>query len=145
MPIKPIAQNNTPSFKAIKFEDKYAKQNFLKTLKRQPLDEFNDCLNIIKSQEDNRINILIGLKIDNAKNDFNLKARVNYHTLEQKKSLSSFLKDCAKCADKLKVQYCNSLILSGEISETTVKESLYRNSLNNLSLTDLPQNIDYIN
>lgn len=144
MKINSICQtNNSPSFHAIKFENKYMQQQFVSALKRQPVNEFSECLNIIKAQDSNAIPITIGWR--NLEEDFsktlNLKATINYNVIEAGKSLLEFLKKCANIADNYNLKRYEYYLSHEGVSETTVKDLMYNNVVKDLKLTDLPKEL----
>ena len=136
-------QNCHPTFQAIKFQNRKIQKNFISALKKQPLEDFNEALNIIKAQNDNFVNIMIGKKYKNYEYNtgLNFSAIISDELIDAGESLLGFLQKVARKADNYKLSYYNSKIKNNEITEKLTKEKLYQKAIEELPKTSFPKTI----
>ena len=129
MQISKTQNKCNPNFGAVQFKTVKAKQKFITELKRQSLADFNEVVNVIKTQKDNIEHICIKQPAKNNQrpDTLNLSAIINGETVEAGSSLVEFLKTCAKIADAHKIRFKELCIKDGSTTELKEKIAIYQN------------------
>lgn len=124
-------QNKYPTFQAIKFENGKVQKDFISVLKKQPFEDFNEALNIVKAQSDNFVDATIDKKYKNDKYNtgLNFSAIIYDELVDAGESLLGFLQKIARKADNYKFSYYHSKIKNNEITEELAKEELYQRTI----------------
>lgn len=128
MQITKIQDKSNPNFGAFQFKTVKAKQKFITELKRLPLADFNEAVNVIKTQKDNFEHICIKQQAKNNQqlDTLNLSAIIRGEEVEADSSLVEFLKTCAKKADAYKIRFKELCIKDGSTTELKEKKSIYQ-------------------
>ncbi len=133
MQVLKIQDKSNTNFGAVQFKTVKAKQKFLTELKRQSLTDFNEAVNVIKTQKDNYEHIIIKQQAKNNQtlDTLNLSAIIRGEEVEADSSLVEFLKTCAKKAEAYKIGFKELCIKDGSTTELKEKKEIYQNLFRN--------------